>query len=79
MRQRGNGTRLALKPIAVGRVRRARVMKSLQRDETTQLLVPGLVDLTHATFAKLFEDAIRSDGIPCLQRVLVIRAFAGQA
>ena len=78
MGQRGNGTRLALKPIAVGRVSRARVMKSLQRDEATQLLVARLEDLTHATLAELFEDAIGSDPIPCLHRVLVIRFLAGQ-
>jgi hypothetical protein len=53
-------------------------MKSLQRNETTQLLVACLEDLTHATLAKLFEDAIGADPIPRLDRVLMIRFLAGQ-
>ena len=68
MVQRGSGARLALKAAEGLRVARDVVREELQRHETMEADVLGLVDDAHPAGAQLLEDAVVGEVWPMRDR-----------
>jgi hypothetical protein len=57
------GLRLALEPGEGMRISRYMLRQKLERDETVETSILGLVDDAHATAAEFLEDAVMRDGL----------------
>ena len=55
MVERGGRTRFLYEPAAPFLIARFARSKQLESDKPVELRIPGLIDNTHAAFAKLFE------------------------
>jgi hypothetical protein len=64
MVQRRRGFRLTAKSFERLPVMRKRFRQEFQSDEAVESIVFGLVDNTHASATKLFDDSVMRNGLP---------------